>query len=266
MRSFENSEVIYKRDIEHVLKIALMRYLILFLRSRTEISSLGSAKKGWQKTAHGDKSSSALILTEELRMGRTSDKLNIDNSCPTTKPKTPMELDRDLRKLPTKLEKCRSVYFNIVPCFETVSFKDLHFLISSFLINRYLSRVGRKRVIKLLQADGNAELLQIIIEILLSVSEISVVDDTMAIKRGPISPAVNNDDSEMSNAIKNCIVDKAFSTVEALQWLDALTGLDKFNLMILFLSKDLIADIIRTLHTSVNMHYYDVADRYNSVK
>ena len=136
MRSFENSEVIHERGMEHLLIIALMRYLILFLGSRTEISSLGSAKKGWQKMANVDKSSSALILTDELRMGRTCDKLNIDNNCPTTKPKTPMELDRDLRKLPTKLEKCRSVYLIFVPCFEMVSFKDLYFLPRTVLLSK----------------------------------------------------------------------------------------------------------------------------------
>ena len=132
MRSFENSQVIYMRCAQHVLLIALTRYLILFSRSRTEISSLGSAKKGWRKTAHGDKSSSALILADELRLNRTCDKLNIDHSCPTVKPKTPMELDRDLRKLPTEIEKRRSVYFIIESCSDIASFKDLSFPISSF--------------------------------------------------------------------------------------------------------------------------------------
>lgn len=133
-------------------------------------------------------------------------------------------------------------------------------------MSRYLSRIGKKRVIKLLQADGNAELLQIIIEILLSVSEVSLFHDTIAIKRNPIASEVCNDDSEMSNTVKNCINEKSIGDVEALQWLDALTGLDKFNLMMFFLSKDLIVNITRTLRTSVNMHYHDVADRYNLVR
>ena len=77
---------------------------------------------------------------------------------------------------------------------------------------------------------------------------------------------MNDGDSEMSNAAESSMDEKSLSELEALQWLDALTGLDKFNLMMLFLSKHLIAVITRTLHTSANTRYHDVADRYNLIK
>lgn len=131
MCSFENSEVHDKYVLQNVFKIASLKYLLLSLRSRTEISSLGSSKKGWQKVARGDNSSSALILSDEIRLGRSGDEVPINQGGLTIKPRTPMELERDIRKVPRKLEKCRFLYLITLPHLEQVSFMSSHFLMTS---------------------------------------------------------------------------------------------------------------------------------------
>lgn len=75
--------------------------------SRAEISNLSEAKRGWQKSNAANKSSSALILSDEQRHLEKFGIISQSQEQSNKKPKSPMELDRDLRKAKSVEDKIR---------------------------------------------------------------------------------------------------------------------------------------------------------------
>ena len=68
---------------------------------------MGEAKRGWQKSNVGNKSSSALILSDEQRNLEKFGNISQSQEQSNKKPKSPMELDRDLRKAKSVEDKIR---------------------------------------------------------------------------------------------------------------------------------------------------------------
>ena len=75
-----------------------------------EVESLSHVKKGWQKTVVHDSTASAIILTKEVE----NDRIRIQNlevkgvTAPAEvklKPKSAMEVERDLRRIPDEADK-----------------------------------------------------------------------------------------------------------------------------------------------------------------
>lgn len=75
-----------------------------------EVESLSHVKKGWQKSAPKDKSETAIILTKEQENEELTSK---DNEIKTvfkamsskSKPKSAMEIERDLRRIPNEQDR-----------------------------------------------------------------------------------------------------------------------------------------------------------------
>jgi hypothetical protein len=70
---------------------------------------LGTAKKGWQKTVQAQQASNALILSNEQRQDHSSS-AKLSQELGVKKPKTSMELERDLRRLSTLQDKNRYAF------------------------------------------------------------------------------------------------------------------------------------------------------------
>jgi hypothetical protein len=120
---------------------------------------------------------------------------------------------------------------------------------------------------KLLKNDGNAELLESIILIILSGKK--------------NCPTVQDENSVIDNVVENVvIVDNKVATVaeivstesvdesqfvgqEVLEWLEAFTTISTFKLMVRFFSKEVILDIVETLQVSDVNSYRDAALKYN---
>lgn len=137
----------------------------------------------------------------------------------------------------------------------------------SILNIRYLHRVGLKRIMKLLKNDGNAELLESIILIILSGKK--------------NCPTVQDENSVIDNVVENVVIaDNKVATVaeivstesvdesqfvgqEVLEWLEAFTTISTFKLMVRFFSKEVILDIVGTLQVSDVNSYRDAALKYN---
>lgn len=84
-----------------------------------EVESLSHVKKGWQKVAAVDKSSSALILNKELEYDQLLEnnqeaKLSLKITTVRPKPKNTMEIERDLRRLGTPEDQVRCVHASLV--------------------------------------------------------------------------------------------------------------------------------------------------------
>lgn len=93
------------------------------VNSRAEISNLGETKRGWQKANASNKSSSALILSDERRDMEKFSNINQTQEKSNKKPKSPMELDRDLRNAKSVEDKIRynSDFFKHGTRFKTAS-------------------------------------------------------------------------------------------------------------------------------------------------
>lgn len=122
---------------------------------------------------------------------------------------------------------------------------------------------------KLLQTDGNAELLETIIMLLLSVGADDPVTETenKIIKK---SNDITNDHEEcLSQKVtpKNentlDVIEQQPKSLEVLQWLSSFTSLDRFSLMIRFFSKDLISSIVEEFNESVDPKYHNIALKYS---
>lgn len=98
-------------DTHIILKCCKLHFSF---KSRLEISSLGASKKGWQKSSCADKASGALILSEECELVRNLETPKLSQVMTSKKPTNPMELERDLRRLPKESEKSRSRYLYIL--------------------------------------------------------------------------------------------------------------------------------------------------------
>lgn len=75
-----------------------------------EVESLSHVKKGWQKTVAHDSTASAIILTKELENDRlrTQNLERKDMISPAEvkiKPKSAMEMERDLRRISNEIDK-----------------------------------------------------------------------------------------------------------------------------------------------------------------
>ena len=121
------------------------------------------------------------------------------------------------------------------------------------VVPRYLARVGMKRVIKLLQADGNAELLEIIITILISSTKSDSVEGNTHFESSPVVvPTLGGTSIPLSDEKTDQKNDEKISPeIEIFDWLDAFTALNRFDLMIRFFSKEFIAAIVQSLHNSM---------------
>ena len=142
--------------------------------------------------------------------------------------------------------------------------------ISHLLCHRYLTKIGLKRVMKLLQTDGNAELLETIIILLLSVGADCPVtepenkitkksDDTIDNHEECHSQVVAPKNEDMLNLVK-----QQPKSLEVLQWLSSFTSLDRFNLMIRFFSRDLILSIVEKFNEPADPQYHLIALKYTT--
>jgi hypothetical protein len=84
----------------------LIKEMFILNNSRQEVSSLGTAKKGWQKTVQAQQASNALILSNEQKQDHSSSS-KLSQELGVKKPRTSMELERDLRRLSTLQDKNR---------------------------------------------------------------------------------------------------------------------------------------------------------------
>ena len=119
---------------------------------------------------------------------------------------------------------------------------------------RYLARVGLKRVIKLLQADANAELLESIIIILLSDSKSKCVNKEIE----------KTEETALTLPGTSSSKEKDFDEIVIYNWLESFTELNRFDLIVRFFSKDLILDIIQTLNSSQEKAAGSVALKYQN--
>ena len=180
-----------------------------------------------------------------------------------------MELERDLRKSFSISDK-RRLGEEIILAPDIIV---LQRLISSTLINlsyciRYLSRVGLKRVIKLLQADGNAELLESIILVLLSPVEGNFPaqkNHQKDVENEPFQISDRSDENVYSESgIPVMFDNKMLDEIESFDWLQAFTALDRFDLIIRFFSRELITGIIRILELSKEEGYEELILKYKA--
>jgi hypothetical protein len=132
---------------------------------------------------------------------------------------------------------------------------------------RYLHRVGLKRIMKLLKNDGNAELLESIILIILSGEKsCAIVQDENRVIENIVETkvVVDNSVATVAEIASTKSVDESqFVGQEVLEWLEAFTAISTFKLMVRFFSKEVILDIIRTLQVSEVNSFRDAALKYN---
>ena len=180
-----------------------------------------------------------------------------------------MELERDLRKSFSISDKRRLDEDIIL----ALNIMVLQRLISSTLIDssyciRYLSRVGLKRVIKLLQADGNAELLESIILVLLSPVEGKFPvrkNYQMDVENEQFQISDRSDENVCSESgIPVMFDNKMLDEIESLDWLQAFTALNRFDLIIRFFSRELINGIIQILELSKKEGYEELILKYKA--
>ena len=124
-----------------------------------------------------------------------------------------------------------------------------------------------KRVLKLLQTDGNAELLETIIVLLLSVGD----KCPAAEPESHFIVGTSGNDEECHSKIITPIcgelmngTEQHFEASEVVQWLSSFTTLNRFSLMIRFFSKDLILSIIEKLKESNDPRDHLIAQLYSS--
>lgn len=123
---------------------------------------------------------------------------------------------------------------------------------------------------KLLQTDGNAELLETIIMLLLSVGADDPVTETENKIVQKSNDANNNHEERLSQIVKFeneeilDVIEQQPKSLEVLQWLSSFTSLDRFSLMILFFSKDLISSIVEKFNESADPQYHLIALKYST--
>lgn len=190
--------------------------------NRSEVESLRDVKRGWQKSHLTDKSHSAQILEQEAlkrAMEETGDKLTVPLVAGVSskdagggpkfrKPKTVMEFERDWRRLRKHEDRIT-----------------------------YLHDVGTKRFKSLHQCEGDATILE---EILQAVTQYATSSDVISSSMHPDT----NPSTEETEAPKDKDNDKVEWTCK---WLKAISGLDKFALLVRFIPRALIEDIVKLL-------------------
>ena len=168
-----------------------------------------------------------MILSDEMGSNEniSSTTFKVPGTVAVKKPKSPMELDRDLRK-------CNKTH-------EKIS---------------YLASVGIKRVCKLLEVDANADLFESLLVVLLA-----HVDTSSSSHSVPTDPEIDtkpgtDDDTDPVVPVEE--------TIEVYQWFQSFTTLGRFDFMIRFLSKDLLITISKWIETCEKEGCVDIATKY----
>jgi hypothetical protein len=123
---------------------------------------------------------------------------------------------------------------------------------------------------KLLQTDGNAELLEAIILLLLSVGPDYPVTETENQIIKTSNDTTNNHEECHPRIVKPenedilDVIEQQPKSLKVLQWLDSFTSLDRFSLMIRFFSKDLILSIVGKFNESADPQYHLIALKYST--
>ncbi len=208
--------------------------------SRKEITSLGTTKKGWLKEGGGkDKTAGALILSDELSSTAvlTTNAIKAPGSGGSIKkPKSPMELDRDLRRCAGNEEKAS-----------------------------YLGAVGVKRVCKLLEVD--AELFESLLTIVVHHAQSTVSDEalstdgqhgTSASIATTAETVCSGEDAETHAKDESA----AGKTIDAYLWFASFATMPRFEFMVRFLTKELIAAVAQWIERSGEAGCVDLALKY----
>ena len=167
-----------------------------------------------------------MILSDEMGSGDgpISTTIKLPGNTTAKKPKSPMELDRDLRK-------CNKTH-------EKIS---------------YLASVGIKRVCKLLEVDANADLFESLLVVLLEHVDTSSSANSVRTDQ-------ENDTKPGTEDVE--VVVPAGESIEVYHWFQSFTNLARFDFMIRFLSKELITKISRWIETCEKEGCVDIAMKF----
>ena len=192
--------------------------------NRKEIEDLKTSKRGWHKSKSIDNSNNAGILEKEILSMQKLANHDIDiSNTKFVKPKNPMEFERDWRRLP----------------------KDMDSKV------QYLLKVGSKRIKSLLEKDGNAEIFEQVLVVIIYASTLTneqqVSDEnsnnvditTKSIEGLDISTTdKQQDDNNTNNEKKDMNVTK---------WLISISCYANFDLMMRFMPSEILNLIVNIL-------------------
>lgn len=189
--------------------------------NRKEIEDLKTSKRGWQKSKTGDNSNNAGILEKEIQamqklVSRDVDLLNIK----FVKPKNPMEFERDWRRLP----------------------KDMDSKV------QYLLKVGSKRVKSLLEKDGNAEIFEQVITVIIYASTLQ--NEIPSDENNNLSDiAISTEQLEISksDSDKQDNIDIEKKDMNVVKWLVSISSYNNFDLMMRFMSAEILNLVVSIL-------------------
>ena len=199
--------------------------------NRKEIEDLKTSKRGWHKSKSIDNSNNAGILEKEILSMQKLANHDIDiSNTKFVKPKNPMEFERDWRRLP----------------------KDMDSKV------QYLLKVGSKRIKSLLEKDGNAEIFEQVLIVIIYASTITneqqVLDEnnnnvditTKSIEELDISSVdISTVDKQQDNNNENTNNEKKDMNVT--KWLISISCYTNFDLMMRFMPKEIINLIVNIL-------------------
>lgn len=195
--------------------------------NRKEIEDLKTSKRGWQKNKINDSNNNAIILEKEIQSMQKV--INCDLEIIDTKfikPKNPMEFERDWRRLP----------------------KDMDHKV------KYLIKVGSKRVKSLLEKDGNAEIFEQVLYVILYASTLQNEDisdenvDNFELIKAVDELEVNTTNSTTYKTDQNNMDNKNNDKkMNAIKWLVTISTYTNFDLMMRFMSSDVVQSIIDIL-------------------
>jgi Potential Monad-binding region of RPAP3 len=148
------------------------------------------------------------------------------------KPKSPLELERDLRRILSNEDKIA-----------------------------YLGRVGTSRVVKLLRVDCNAELLEAILEVLLAATGATPLKNTSETETENTSFSSSGEESNPRKGEVGAGTEKA-KGLDVFSWLRSLSELEKFNFTARFFRKELMTNLYEWLISCGSESCDVVASRY----
>ena len=123
-----------------------------------------------------------------------------------------------------------------------------------------------RRVVKVLQADCNAELLESIILVLISsttndqTDQIETQKGSKNISSNGSTEIIDSSETEILRMSRN----EHYDEIDVYDWFEAFTTLKRFDLTIRFFSRDLITDILKTLDISQKEGYEELLIKYKS--
>uniref|UniRef100_A0A7S3H1Z1 Dynein attachment factor N-terminal domain-containing protein n=2 Tax=Spumella elongata TaxID=89044 RepID=A0A7S3H1Z1_9STRA len=229
-----------------------------------EVESLSHVKKGWQKTVVHDSTASAIILTKEVENDRIRTQ-NLEVKGVTApaevklKPKSAMEVERDLRRIPEEADKLL-----------------------------YLYRVGLKRAKTLLANGGDTDLLEQIVKLLTfrkadlgcrPSNETEKPQDTPEASIDKVDTVFANvaitasEDLTSVGGVKDNVDPTVPTPQEQLldpklriKWLKAISEFGKFDLMVQFSSQVLLKDVVEVLSVQPSASTVVVAKYQKGIK